>query len=287
MPNLFEFFFHNKFIINPITRFISHNLGNFAVINELKREVPIIVSISTNEDDFSDLELSLYSIFCQSILPDKIILWISNEYKLSELPYAITRYIKNGLEIRFVEDKDNFTNAIYALKEYPSAIIITAEKDIYYQKDWLKKLYHSYISNPEDIHVHRAMRIKTNNSGIANYKEWKQYPNMEKAFYEYFPVSTGGVLYPPNCFVKEIFREDIYKKITNSSWDIWSWFIALVSGRKIRLIRNHDKVLTCINIFKRFKNELSDNRHSGEKDIQIDKLMEFYKENINPKLSLD
>ena len=53
----------------------------------------------------------------------------------------ITQFIKNGLEIRFVKDIGSYTKAIYAFKEFSESIIVTADDDIFYPKDWLKKLY--------------------------------------------------------------------------------------------------------------------------------------------------
>jgi len=231
------------------------------------------------------LELSLYSLLTQSVQPDRIILWLSNEYELSELPYYITRYIKNGLEIRFVEDIGEYNKIIYALKEYSNSIVVTAEDDIIYPKDWLKKLYHSYITNPQDIHLHRAMGVKLYNNNLASIKDWSTFSKEEIAEFSNFIVSDGGVLYPPNCFVKEVFREDIYKKNAPTNPDIWLWFIALVSKRKIRVVKNHIKNLTCTNFLNKIL-EINSEKYFLRDDEQIHNLMEYYKQNIMQKLKI-
>lgn len=275
-----------NFTFNPFIRYLSRNIGEFSGVNILKREVPIIVSLSSVEEHFGDLELSLYAIFNQSVQADKIILWLSDEYELAELPYSITRYIKNGLEIRFVEDKGVYNGIIYALKEFESSIIVYAKDDIIYPKDWLKKLYHSYIANPEDIHLHKTLRtiVNKNSTDLASVKEWIRFVTEEDSEFSNFILSEGGVLIPPKCFTKEVFREDIYKKNSPTSVDIWLWFMALVSGRKIRVVKNHINTLTCTNIFRKLFG-YDYKKNIKRYDEQIENLMNFYKQNIMQKLS--
>ncbi len=279
MLNLFNY----KFSLNPFIRNLASNLCDYSGVNIVKRDVPVIISITSFEEHFKDLELSLYSLLTQSVQPDRIILWLSNEYELSELPYYITRYIKNGLEIRFVEDIGEYNKIIYALKEYSNSIVVTAEDDIIYPKDWLKKLYHSYITNPQDIHLHRAMGVKLYNNNLTSIKNWTTYVKEEMSEYSNFIVSEGGVLYPPNCFSKEVFREDIYRKNAPVNPDIWLWFMALVSKRKIRVVKNHIKNLTCINFLNKIL-EINSDKYIQRSDEQIQNLMEFYKQNIMQKL---
>ena len=279
MLNLFNY----KFSLNPFIRNLASNLCDYSGVNIVKREIPVIVSIMSFEEHFKALELSLYSLLTQSVQPDRIILWLSNEYELSELPYYITRYIKNGLEIRFVEDIGEYNKIIYALKEYSNSIVVTAEDDIIYPKDWLKKLYHSYITNPQDIHLHRAMEVKLYNNNLTSIKNWTTYVKEEMSEYSNFIVSEGGVLYPPNCFSKEVFREDIYRKNAPVNPDIWLWFMALVSKRKIRVVKSHIKNLTCINFLNKIL-EINSDKYIQRSDEQIQNLMEFYKQNIMQKL---
>ena len=109
---------HLRFVFNPLIRYNSNLMSKYVGINPVKRDVPIIVSLTSYEARFKDLEISLYSLLNQSLIPDRIILWLSDEIEsLNDLPYEITKYIKNGLEIRFVKDIGSYTKAIYAFKE--------------------------------------------------------------------------------------------------------------------------------------------------------------------------
>lgn len=281
--------FHLRFTINPLIRYKAERMEGDLCVNFIKREIPIIVSITSYEERFSDLVLSLYSMLNQTTKPDRIILWLSDSIpNLTYIPYEITKFIKNGLEIKFVKDIGSYTKIIYALKEFSDAIIVTADDDIYYPKDWLEKLYRSYIMYPNDIQVHRAHRVILNNEEICPYETWQKHIDEESACYSNFLTGVGGVLYPPHCFIKEVFREDIFLKNSPYADDIWLWTMSLLSNRKIRVVEQHIKTLTCTNIFRQIgickgKTLYATNR-LGINDIQLNNLLKFYKQNVMSKL---
>ena len=281
---------HLRFVINPIIKYLANNIGNYQGINSVKRTIPVIVSLTSFPERYEDLVISLYSILKQSLKPDKIILWLGKDENISQvndLPYDITQFIKNGLEIRFVKDKKSYTKILYALKEYPDSIIVTADDDVFYPKNWLSKLYYSYAAHPEDIQVHRAHRVKIIRGGIAPYETWAKHVEEETARFDNFLTGVGGVLYPPNCFNKEALREDVFLKYSSNADDIWLWFMALLNNRKIRVVKNHIKTLTCTNlyrqIFKKGRTLYAQNSMGGN-DEQIHNLMKLYGQNVITKL---
>ena len=281
--------FHLRFVFNPLIRYFANNLGEYKGVTDIKRDVPVIVSLTSYSERFQDLEISLYSLLNQKLKPDRIILWLDkNHYDISTLPYEITRYIKNGLEIRFVEDLRSYTKFFYALKEFTNSVIVTADDDIYYPQDWLSKLYYSYISNPEDIHCHRAHRVIYVNGEFAPYLSWPKHVKEESARYDNFLTGVGGVLYPPNCFNNEVFRKDIFLKYAPTADDIWLWVMALVNNRKIRVVRNHIKTLISVDILGqlgfRKKTTLFAINGLGKNDEQLQKLLKFYRQNLISKL---
>ena len=280
---VFSYKFHVRgLLFAPLIKMQISSMSNYPGTTDTKREVPIIVSLTSYPDRFEDLPLTLYSLLNQSLKPDRIILWLDNTSEdLSELPYELTQFIKNGLEIKFVKDIGSYTKVIYAFQEFPFAINITADDDIYYQRDWLKKLYLSYIAHPEDIHVHRAHRVDLN----TPYEKWQKHISEESARYDNFLTGVGGVLYPPKCFTKEVLRDDVFLKQAPKADDIWLWVMALVHNRKIRVVKNHLKTLIATNIYKQlFKDNLYKHNKKGANDKQLSNLLQFYKQNIISKL---
>lgn len=276
--------FHIIPLLNPFIKYEISNLSNnFCGINKfIKRERPVIVSLTSYEERFEDLPVTLYSLMSQSLKPDRIILWLdAASYNLSNLPYEITEFIKYGLEIRFVKDIKSYTKIIYALREFSDSIIVTADDDIYYRKDWLKKLYYSYIAHPEDIQVHRAHRVIIKKDKLTPYESWKKHVSEETARYDNFLTGVGGVLYPPKCFSGEVFREDIFLKYAPYADDIWLWIMALVSGRKIRVVKSHYRHLVLPNFVKHFWGKsLYKKNKAGGNDEQLNNLMKLYGRNV-------
>lgn len=281
LKRIFSYKFHVRGLMNPFIGLQISSLKDYPGVTEEKRDVPVIVSLTSYSERFNDLPIVLYSLLNQSLKPDRIILWLSNEHKeINNLPYEITQFIKNGLEIRFVKDIGSYTKAIYAFKEYSDSIIVTADDDIYYPKDWLKKLYLSYIAHPEDIQVHRAHRADLN----QQYNNWEKQVKEESARYDNFLTGVGGVLYPPSCFSKEVLREDVFLKQAPTSDDIWFWIMALVNKRKIRVVKNHIKTLIHVNILRQlFSKNLYKINKCGQNDIQLQNLLKFYGENVKNK----
>ncbi len=281
---VFSYKFHVRGLFNPFVGLQISSLNDYSGINkEVIREKPIIVSLTSYEERFNDLPITIYSLLNQSLKPDRIILWLDKEHEnLTNLPYEITQFIKNGLEIRFVKDIGSYTKAIYAFKEFSDSIIVTADDDIYYPTDWLKKLYLSYIAHPEDIQVHRAHRANLS----LPYEKWEKHVKEESARFDNFLTGVGGVLYPPKCFSNEVLREDIFLKNAPNADDIWFWIMALVHNRKIRVVQNHIKTLIVTNIFRQmFSKTLYQQNRNGANDDQLVNLMKYYGQNVKNKLS--
>ena len=286
LKRIFNYRFHIRGVLNPFLGLQISSIGNWRGVNDAKREKPVIVSLTSYEERFADLPKTIYSLLNQSLRPDRIILWLDmNGDDLTTLPYEITKLIKNGLEIRFVKDIGSYTKVIYAFEEFPNAVIVTADDDIYYSKNWLKNLYLSYISNPEDIHCHRAHRVGVKNGKILPYESWQKQVNEESARYDNFLTGAGGVLYPPGCFSKEVLRRDVFLKYAPTADDIWFWVMALVHGKKIRVVKNHCKTLICTNLLRQlWGRTLYAKNKKGENDIQLSNLMKFYSNNVLSKL---
>ena len=66
---------------------------------------------------------------------------------------------------------------------------------------------------------------------------------------------------------------------------IWLWVMALLHNRKIRVVKNHIKTLTCVNIMEQlFKTNLYKENKLGGNDLKIKNLMRYYGQNIINKL---
>lgn len=250
----------------------------------VKREIPIIISLTAEREDFKTLPITIYSLLNQNLKPDRIILWLDKDSEdLTYLPYNITQFVKNGLEIKFIENLGNYNKTFYPIKEFKNSIIVTTDNNIYYPKNWLNKLYLSYITNPDDIHIHKATKVLYSNE-ILPREQWKRTIKNESAEYYNFPISSGGILYPPNCFSKEALREDIFRKYAPTEDSSWFWTMGLVHNRKFRVVKNHTEKFIKTNYLNNIAGQKNEKALMLTPDQQLSNLLIFYKQNVFNKL---
>ena len=262
-----------KTLVNVQSLSMENYIGT--TYNNEKRETPIIISLAATRESFDTLPISIYSLLNQTLKPDKVILWLDKDCEdLAYLPYNITKFIKNGLEIEFVKDIGKYTKTIYAMKKYHNCIIVTADEDKYYNKNWLKKLYLSYITRPDDIHTYKALEVDINNP----YEKWNEIIDNKKSSYNYMFATTASILYPPNCYNQEAFREDIFLKNAPTADNIWFWVMALIHNRKIKVLKKQTNITKNLKKLKFIFKAFSKTKNS--KDIELQNLLKFYRQNI-------
>ena len=104
----------------------------------------IIVSLTTHGKRIYDVHATIESIMQGSVRPNRIILWISEDYRNTILPLTLQKQQKRGLEIEYCKDIRSYTKLIYALKKYPDASIVTIDDDIIYPHDLLEHLVNAH-----------------------------------------------------------------------------------------------------------------------------------------------
>lgn len=198
----------------------------------------LIVSITSYPARINTVHFAIESILAQSLKADKVILWLATEQfpnKENDLPSNLITLKRKGLEIEWCNDIKSYKKLIPTLKKYPNDIIVTADDDNIYENKWLQKLYESYKKNPDDIHCHRITKFYYDGEFrfISGGKDY-----YKKACFLNKVVGLGGVLYPPNCFYKDILNEKLFMKLAPTNDDIWFWLQAVLNNRKVRVIKS-------------------------------------------------
>lgn len=263
---------------NAIEKEISQNNKSGICTNN-----NIIVSLTSFPQRMHDIHFCLYSLLTQSIKPSKVILWLAEDQfpnREKNLPLRVLNLQKIGLTIKWCENLYSYKKLIPALKEFPNNIIVTADDDIYYEKDWLAKLYNGYLSNPDCIVCHRAHCIKLKNGNILPYKKWQKKIKGESISFSNFFTGAGGVLYPANSLYKDILNTGLFTQLAPKADDIWFWSMALLNNYKIKIVKDNISELTYINPERErgLTNELtlfSTNKKGGN-DIQLEKVISHY-----------
>ena len=202
----------------------------------------IIVSLTTYDRRLYDVYLAIESIMQQTMKPNRIILWLSNELKNADIPLVLQKQQKRGLEIRYCKDLRSYKKLIPALEAFPVDTIITIDDDCLYYFDLVENLVNSYKNNPNIVSCARMHRIKLlNNNTLEKYAKWTWRDDSCDISPLVFPTGAGGVLYPPRCFNQEVFNEDVFFDICKYADDVWFKAMALLNNVLSRKIYTHNK----------------------------------------------
>lgn len=217
--------------------------GYSGLIDE-PREVPLVFSLTTFPARTASAHVAIESLLMQECKPDALILWLArDQYPAGEadLPKSLTVLKRFGLDIRWCSDMRSYKKLVPTLREFPEAVIITADDDIYYGPHWADKLYRSYLENPRAVHCHRVTKFyKDEDKWCASRGGYDLYP-----FLTYLHGLTGGsgALYPPASLPPEAGDESLLMKIAPTNDDIWFWLMAARAGLPCSVVRGSEPAL--------------------------------------------
>ncbi|MDD6285954.1 MAG: glycosyltransferase [Methanobacteriaceae archaeon] len=259
------------------------NFNGIGIEEDNKRDMRIIVSLTSYPKRMDDVCYTLYSLLNQNLKPDKIVLWLSEKaYSegIPSVPDKVLKFRQNGVTIKFCEDIKSYKKLIPALREYSDDIIVTADDDIYYPPEWLESLYFSHKKYPRDVMTHRARKIICEDGIISKYEEWPLIKQEEESSYFNFFTSGGGVLFPPNSLDSRIMNMELAEAICPFADDLWFWAMTVLNKTKIHVVGNNIHRITYVNpardiVFNKDTLWCYNQEHNDE---QLDKVLEMFPE---------
>ena len=113
----------------------------------------VIVSLTSFPAAIMYAARAIQSILDGTVLPDKIILYLTaSQFPNKEIPVELQDLAtKNSIfEVRFYEENiRSYTKLVPALKDFPDAIIVTVDDDIWYHKNMLHDLLVLHNQTPD------------------------------------------------------------------------------------------------------------------------------------------
>lgn len=245
--------------------------SNLVKSHSLDKE--LIISLTSYPKRFNILPVAIQSLLNQSIMPDRIILWLyKDDYK--SLPSSIKDFESFGLQILLIDKiYKSYTKLLPTLINFPDSFIVTCDDDILYKPTLLEELVECY-ERIGGIISQRAHIIQFNNKGkILPYTKWIE-KTPPKNFFEInsalvFPTTGGGTLYPPNCFYNGVLDINKALELCPNADDIWFFFMASLNNTKSSLIGGRH----FISLNKNSKNTLWELNRDGGNDRQLASLI--------------
>ncbi|KAA6317060.1 hypothetical protein EZS27_032729, partial [termite gut metagenome] len=224
------------------------------------------------------------SLLKQTCLPERIIIWLSEEEfpnKMNDIPSSLKSLIPYGLEIRFVPDNIRSHNKyFYCLKEFPDKIVITVDDDLYYHTYTIERLLIMHKSFPYSVCANIIRKIAVANDAFLPYEKWKKILSMPLSVsHEYMAMGYGGVLYPPSFPTdKRFFDRNIIKMKCLYADDLWLKANELRLGVKVASGDDGDLFVNPITLPHSQKISLQKKNTGSLKmnDIQWEKLRQYF-----------
>ncbi len=239
-------------------------------LNTKEREKKIIFSLTSFPDRIDTIWICIETLMRQSLKPDKIILWLAKEqFPEQKLPNSLLNLENKGLSIRWCdEDLRSHKKYYYAFQEFPNDIIITFDDDVYYPNNVTKELYKLHKQNPDCICSNKVNKMLFADNRLSPYNKWiHNYKSNFVPSYELVQIGISGVLYPPNCFTKEVFQKEVFRKLCFYADDLWLKVCSLLNNKKVITSKYFNKELVPIKYTQRvglFKINVFDDKNDSQ-----------------------
>lgn len=254
-------------------------------INTDKRKQKLIVSLTSFPPRMSDIHYTLYSLLNQSIKPDEVILWLAKEQfpnREADIPQKVLDLQKNGLTIKWCDDWRSYKKLVPSLLEYPDDIIVTADDDVFYPQNWLKKLYLQHQKYPKNIICHRCHRVTWDKDGnMLTYSKWPHNVTRLTPSFANFATGVGGILYPPHIMHRDVTNIERFKMLAPYADDIWFWAMEVLGGAKVKTFWNRMRKIRLINAEREMRENSEQiltqiNIAQGGNDKQLKAVLDYY-----------
>lgn len=224
---------------------------NESGVSAEKRSQKLIVSLTSFPERTPEIHFTIYSLLTQDLKPDEVILWLAKEQYpngLDDLPEILLNLQQWGLSIKWCEDLRSYKKLLPTLQEYPDDVIVIVDDDVFYPRDFLKKLYHEHLKDPKTVIGHRLHRITLDKEGKPlPYKEWRKNTTQTKPSYRNFLTGCGGILYPPHVLYKDIDNVSLIRELAPYADDIWFWAMSVLNNTKIKTFSGRYRKVLLVN----------------------------------------
>lgn len=185
----------------------------------------LVVSLTSFPARISVVWLTIVSLGNQTVLPSKIILYLSaDEFPqgLNSIPKKLKKLLNRGLEIQFVaENLRSHKKYFYAFQQYPNNSIVTVDDDLYYPPETLERLLLISKKFPKAVVANVVSEIVLKHQKVDTYLNWKKTRKENCIHNRFVAIGHGGVLYPPFQKSLDFFDIPNIKKLAFHADDLW------------------------------------------------------------------
>lgn len=244
----------------------------------------LIVSLTSFPARINDVWQVVECMKRQTLLPEKIILWLSQEQfpTKATIPKNLRDREDDIFSIRLVEgDIKSHKKYYYVSKEYPKSLIFLIDDDIYYDTDIISRSVREYSNyGGRCVVCNYGYQITFDKNGCLPYSQWETI-NGKRVGKNLFFGSGGGTLFRPNDLYEDLTNIEIARKLTPLADDIWLNTMVLKNG--LTKIKLPSGPLLTIDIEENITLS-SVNNGQSKNDVQIKAIKQYYGDVYNNPL---
>ncbi|NWO07103.1 MAG: hypothetical protein HLX50_15835 [Alteromonadaceae bacterium] len=199
------------------------------------RYIPLLtVNLTTTFQRLSLCRIALTSLLLQSRLPDQINLWVSKEPYLRDKGIAKSESIdqligslpaesRSRVSVRWVPNTGPYRKLIPMLREAgPDDLIVTADDDIFYGRDWLSGLLSAYEDAGGKPVAARVRTKRINFLGKeTSYLFWGLMSHSGVARDNFIVTFGGGAVLTRKMFREHDIADDAFMSVAPTADDLW------------------------------------------------------------------
>ncbi|MDZ7758971.1 MAG: glycosyltransferase [Desulfovermiculus sp.] len=188
------------------------------------QDMKILVSLTTTYERSALLRKSLPSLLDQEMLPDDLILNISETPYLKDSGFSeVPEWVKDlAVTINWVENTGSYRKLLPVLQEAGHGdLIVTADDDVIYSRAWLKDMIRAQQRHPGTIVCSRGRKMKKNIFGRwQNYRNWPLVTT-ETIGLSVLATGCGGIVYSRELLDLDFVFDPKYLQIAPRQDDLW------------------------------------------------------------------
>ena len=259
----------------------------------------IIVSMTSYGKRIRTLPIVLESLYGQTLMPDKILLYIDEKYKSRGDDEYLKQVVDPIVEIRWINrDLGPHTKYYYSFKQFSKEqltekhddiCIVTVDDDEVYPDTLIEELVKCHERFPNAVIAKRTHLILGEENGkLIPYWNWEyecnRFVNEERM--DLIATGVGGVLYPIDSVSKlSGYDESLFLKLCPYADDIWLKFCEVFEG--IPVVKSEDKYIPggidevcseglCTTV-----------NYANGNDEQIQKVLRYFNTRLNGESGID
>ena len=225
-----------------------HKLGAVAALRTLNRvssasivdpDSPVDLSLTTYGERTRIVGHTIESIAQGTVLPRRLILWVSDsDFKIEHHPMLMRLRVR-GLEVCSTRDYGPHKKSYpYAARIFDgSHSLVTVDDDTLYPRRWLERLLDEHARTPEQCIGFRAHRIGVSDSGqLLPYGAWT--PMEPSGSPSPLTLLTGnaGLLMPPRLLRRLRQEKEAFLETAPRADDLWVNLLAQRAGVPRRVV---------------------------------------------------